>query len=314
MGVEYGEGEASLQRFRPSDTDARLREFVAAYREATNEGRKSARDALTMDDFYTLLTFARRSTVAALRERDPTILRNGIDALTTIDQRRVDPRDHAWAAALVAWASSRVGIDPQAALGEAAELGSPETAELLRRFADDPPDDLNDWGYRLVDGPDGPALVLDDGAEYDPSVDLLRVATAIGAVFEADAYERAEVAVGSDLPDVWLRSGDPEAVARALATVRAGAKVHASLGPDAHRKPDEQSLMAFLVEVTDPASADVLAASASCPDGDALGVAAGQLCCVVIGHSFVMGTKPFETAGALERFREAIRYELDAAQ
>ncbi len=313
-GVAYEAGEASLERFQSSDKDDRIRRFVARYRDEDREGRESQRDALTMDDFYTLLTFARRRMVAALRATDAAILRDGIDALAAIDQRRVDPRDLAWAAALVSWASPRVGLEPRVALREAADLASSETADILSEFADNPPDDLTDWGYRLVDRADGAALVRDDGNEYEPSVDLLAVATAVGAVFEQDAYERAEVTLGADVPDVWLRIGDEEAVARGLATVRAGASVNAELRPDVHRKAEDQMLVAFLVEVGENASAEVLAASASCRDGDALGVAAGRLCCVVIGHSVVMQTAAFETPGALGRFRDAIRRELERAQ
>jgi hypothetical protein len=312
-GVTYGAGEASLEQLQPSHTDARIRQFVAEYRTANAPSRQAIRDALTMDDFYTLLTFARRSTVSAVRAKDPAILRDGVDSLAAIDQQRVDPRDHAWAAALVAWASRHVGLDARTALGQAADLGSPETAEMLRRFAEDPPDDLTGWGYRLVDGADGAALVRDDGREYDPSVDLLAVARAIAAVFVADAYERADVTLGSDLPEVWLRNGDQAAVERALATMRAGASIAAQLASDAHRKPDDQMLAAFLAEVRDAESASVLAASASCPDGDALGVAAGRLCCVVVGHSFVAQTRSFESPGALERFRDAIHRELERA-
>lgn len=310
----YNAEEASLERFQSSETDQRLREFVAGYREAGDGSRQAIRDALTMDDFYTLLTFARRCTVAAVRATDSAILRDGIDALAAIDQERVDPRDHAWAAALVSWASPRVGLDAGAALREAAGLGSPKTAEMLSEFAEDPPYDLTDWGYRLVEGPDGPALVRDDGNDYDATVDLLSVARGIGAVLEGDAYERAEITVGSDLPEVWLRNGDHAVVERALATVRAGATIHADLRADAHDKAEDQMLVAFLTEVEDAGAAEALAGSASCPDGDALGVAVGRLCCVVVGHSFVVETKSFESPGELERFREAIRLDLERAQ
>jgi hypothetical protein len=78
---------------------------------------------------------------------------------------------------------------------------------------------------------------------------------------------------------------------------------------------EDQMLLAFVVETEGSEAADALARAASVPEGgDALGVAAGRLCCVLIGRSFVMESEAFESPGALERFRSAIRRQLERVE
>lgn len=51
-----------------------------------------------MRDFYTVLSYARRAAVRALRSNDAELACRGVAALSVIDENRIDWRDLAWQA------------------------------------------------------------------------------------------------------------------------------------------------------------------------------------------------------------------------
>lgn len=59
-------GALDLHRFVESPVDTAVGEFTASYEKLGSEQAGDIRAALSMDDFYTLLAFARRSVLASL--------------------------------------------------------------------------------------------------------------------------------------------------------------------------------------------------------------------------------------------------------
>lgn len=104
--------ELDLHGFVESPVDGPIRRFVSDYRTRGEEDRARIRCALSMEDFHTLLTFARRCVFASLQQHDGLSLQEGLEALTAIDQDRIDKRDVSQAAALLNWAMRRRGVDP----------------------------------------------------------------------------------------------------------------------------------------------------------------------------------------------------------
>jgi hypothetical protein len=73
-----------------------------------------------------------------------------------------------------------------------------------------------------------------------------------------------------------------------------------------------QQLTVFLAETATEADATRLAGAALPSDWfEALGVAAGRVCCVTVARSWVDGVAPYEGPGALERFREPFTRALE---
>jgi hypothetical protein len=68
-GVAYRR-DLSLLRFTPVPADEFIDAFVDRFQASSREDRARQRSALTMDDFYTLLAYARRTVVRALRSRE----------------------------------------------------------------------------------------------------------------------------------------------------------------------------------------------------------------------------------------------------
>lgn len=301
-------GELSLLRFAPTAKDGLIDEFVDRFADSTGEERARQRSSLTMGDFYTVLNYARRTTVRALRSGDGGAARRGVAALALIDQDRIDWRDLAWQAALLSYAIHRTSGNVTEAFQTAASLADGETATLLSSHADQPVDSLGEWGFSEIQTSAGIGLIQNEGEPYRPGSDLVGIAEAVAAGLEDGTWWLGEPVIGSDLPAVWLGTGTPADLQPAVGSITGCVTLR---GTPADEAPGAraQSMLVFLAETADSRGAGTIAAAAGPGAGSsfaALGVAAGSLCAVVIARSFVQGTPSFETQASLERFRRVL--------
>jgi hypothetical protein len=81
-----------------------------------------------MRDFYTVLSYARRAAVRALRSNDAEVARRGVAALSVIDENRIDWRDLAWQAGILSYALHRISGPVTDAFETAASLADGDTA------------------------------------------------------------------------------------------------------------------------------------------------------------------------------------------
>ena len=241
-------GELDLARFTPSTTDEAIRARLEDWQHLV---AADLRARLTMDDFYTLLAFARRAVVRSLRGDDVEWAEAGAHVLPLISAERVDWRDLAWAAAVVAWELQRTGQRAHAVLMAATRTAEPEAAAILRRFADDPPDNLRDeWGLELVQTPSGLGLAQSEYfAAYEPSADLLAGAISLAEALDADRYLADNLTVAADLPNVWLRGPRHEEASAALERMRGCVSIGGDPRPETGAPPMTQMLTAWIVEM-----------------------------------------------------------------
>lgn len=310
--VSYGGpgGELSLLHFSVVPSDEIIDEFVAGFASRGHDAREAIRARLGMDDLYTLLTYARRTAVRALRSSDHDVAGRGVTALAIIDLDRVDWRDLAWQAGILSWTIGRIGGDIAAAFEAAASLASGETAELLSGRAQSPAAELSDWGFREVRTGDGIGLVEDDNVAYEPASDLIGLAEAVAAGMAGDSWQLSDPMTGSDLPAVWLGGGTQDDTGPALRAITGCVRLRGTPSdqnlPGAHA----QSLLVFLADTGEDAPAASAVARAAGPGpGSAfagIGVAAGTRCAVMIARSFVQGIPSRETQESLERFRDVL--------
>jgi hypothetical protein len=315
--VEYdpATGALDLHRWVESDVDAAVGAFVSSYLAMSAEEAAETRAALTMDDFYTLLAFARRSALASLRGQAEPSLRGGLAAVSAVALERLDFRDAQAAAELVAWAMARAGIDHAAELRRLKAHQEEALSEALRPLADRPASELGPGPWRCVESGGNPVLAWDGFfGPYQPTLDVVRAATAVGDVLERDVYRVTDLQVAVELPDVWLTRAGGEEVGRALEGLSACLSVGTRLDPAATRRAEDQQLTVFLAEAaTGPNAATVAGAAVSTKSFEALGVACGRACCVVVARSFVKGVRSYERPGTLERFREPVTVALREA-
>ena len=97
-------------------------------------GRSRLRDSASMDDFYTLLSFSRRSAVFAMRDRKTEHVIDGLTAVAMIEQSRIDFRDALVALSLLHHAARAIGANVDDLFGKASSLAEPKMSELIQGF------------------------------------------------------------------------------------------------------------------------------------------------------------------------------------
>lgn len=296
--VEYPSKASVLWRWVDAPQDAPVWTFVRAYTRAIDHAR--VRSSLTMDDFYTLITFAQRCVLAALRNEDPAAVEAAFDALSAIDLTRVDRRDVVVTASLAFYAARRVELDPEEVLVGAVRRAEQQVGEILDQAATQESDLAWDGGYHEVATPAGSVLV--ESGDKSSADDLLTLALGVAELVQNDGiYEVDGVAMTSELPAVWLGGNTDIDHVR----LRGCVKVHAE--PSGVRFRD--FLLVFMAETEHERDAEAIAAAAVGPGRAGtvrLGIAVGRRCVVVISTS-VVGEPCVEDAKSLARFDAPIR-------
>jgi len=306
-------GELDLARFSPNATDDSIRAWLESW-PRSHDSTEDVRALLTMDDFYTLLTFVQRSTVRSLRDDSAEWVEAAVVALPLIACDRVDWRDLSVAAAMTAWALQRNGQDVFVVLNEAASFADEQAAEILHRFAGEAPASLADWGYEVVQTGAGPGLAHTNYAAYQPSIDLTTAALAIADVLDADRYLADRIAVAAELPDVWCRGPQLDSARAALERMPACVTVGADPRPETGASPMTQMLAIWIAEMASASDANALAEAARAASGDHARIAFhdGPLCCVLVARSVQVGTAALEDQGTIGRLEPALRAALSS--
>lgn len=305
VGYDPGRGELSLADFALSPADDILGQFIeqAAGRDAAGLAR--IRAALTMGDFYTLLTFARRRAVAALREGGAGAARSGLGALTLIDAERIDWRDAVVAAALLSYALGQASADAPAAFRSAAAAAEPQMTQVLTRFADDPVTSLDPWRMRQIATADGAALIEDDGEPYAPTIDLLALSRAIAALISGEVWQVGQVTTGARVAAAWLAAGDPAAAGHALSRARACVSMTGWIASETRATIPSQHLLIYALQAASAADAAVITAAAARDPRSGIAtlrVHAGPLAVIMIARSVRHGVPSREDDHTLQRF------------
>src|SRR5262249_48602062 len=196
-----------------------------------DQTRTAMRAAISMEEFYTLLTFAHRAAVFAIREQSADWAVDGLTAVTMIEAERVDWRDILVALGLLHHAATRVGLDADQVFRKMSALAEPGTAELIQGFSERPQSDkqLREWGYEEVETDERIGLIEGGFGRTKPAYDLIAIAGEIADHLAADKYRPSFVDFGERMPDVWLESRDNTALDKAQRAFRTGVSISAEL-------------------------------------------------------------------------------------
>jgi hypothetical protein len=303
-------GKLTCFTFMPSPVDRIVHDLARTFASAETDERERIRSSLAMRDFYTIISYARRMTVEALRQGDPSPALSGITALAMIDRERLDWRDLSWAAGLVSFALVTTSEDARRPFVEMASLAERGTAEVLLKHADSPTTNLRSWGFRVVETTDGPGLISDEGKRYEPTVDLIRLSENWANRIEEDGVWRVdEPAAGSNLPKVWLRRGYGQ-LDLALDSLLGCVSLRGYMPNSTSSIQSEQMLLTFVAQTTSAHGANTIGLAAGPSTNGSFvgfGLAHRTLCAVVISRSVVQGVQGLETTVSIERFRTVLR-------
>lgn len=311
---DFWKGEYNLLDPHPSPLDEQIRALCHRFLEAQAAERKAIRSVLSMEDFYTLMTFASRSAVFALRENNLDYAADGMIAMAIVERDRVDYRDIPLHLCLPYHAANRIGRNAyQLFLKITEQTGGPIQGEvvseevLAKRFR------IQDSGYDEVTTKYGIGFCHHEYSDYNPTYDLLRMAVDIAELFTADKYQLDYITLGQDLPSVWLQRARDPRLDGALEASKAGISIYAKPRPEAHPSYEYQSLNTWLLELEDEASARTL--QEICGEVwnagyGIIGVSAGRLFCAVIQSAWHVGVSTYETTESLSRFSDGITHIL----
>jgi hypothetical protein len=282
VGVRYPVAAMSLWRWWDAPEDDVVTAMLARCAKADQAERTALRDTLTVEDFFTLVTYAQRCVLAALRAQDAERVAQGWAALALIDlDRCADPRDVWMAARLVRYATDRIAADPEAATRQALDQAHPDTAELLAEImADEEPDLTQDCGMREVHTAGGPILVDDDDDPYLPNADLVEIALRLTAVLAEHGYTHAGITVATAIGQHWLADVMTGPVRIATSALTGCVSVHADPADDR-----SNALLVFVGEAATPDDATMIAtrmATTKVADSPILGRCSGRLCAVLV--------------------------------
>jgi hypothetical protein len=245
-----------------------------------------------------------------MRDNDVQQVVDGLTAIAMMDRERMDFRDMLVAMSLLHHAAVVIGADPADLFERVAVLAEPSTSDLMLGFLKRSPegrDIQQSWGYTAVETDAGPGFVGWGFKAYRSTYPLDRIAFALEELLRQDKYLPTDVTLATDLPAVWLSSGDASALGSALAAIRAVVTVGGQLRAAGSRTSPEQMLLIFLVEVSDEAAAASLMRLAEAKEKRSADVAMaaareGRVFCLAVEESTVQGGSPIETATSMQRF------------
>jgi hypothetical protein len=277
-------------------------------------GRSRLRGSTSMDDFYTLLSFSRRSAVFAMRDRKIEHVVDGLTAVAIIEQSRIDFRDALGALSLLYHAARVIGADVDGLFGKASSLAEPKMSELIQGFlkrSEDQRDIQKSWGYTVVETKAGPGFVGWGFESYQPSYRLDQIGLALAQLLKRDKYQPVTVTLASDLPAVWLSSVDDTTLKRALTTIRGAVTINADLRPQEFPDYKHQALMIFLAELDNETTAGTLLRlsrekEARLKNFAMVAVNQDRLFCLAVARSIMAGKPSFETQASMQRFSAGI--------
>jgi hypothetical protein len=305
---DFWRGETYLINPAPSALDSKLRELCRSFAKGGAVSRAKTRASISMDEFYTLLTFSKRAAVFGIRERNASWLIDGLTALSMIELDRVDFRDALVSISLLHHSAVKIGQNANQLLSDAAALSESKVSGLIKDFIKRPSEDKvlrAKWGYDEVETRDGIGFIGWEFNVYNPTYDLKKIALELAEYITADKYQPDLVSIATDLPDYWLKTKDSLSLDKSLLAVRGGATISGKLRQNEHPDHESQMFNVILVEVSDESVAKTLlelSEKKKHPDYCMLGLAEGKLFCLIVARSFDRDKKAFETSDSLARF------------
>jgi hypothetical protein len=310
---ESGDYDFAAVTERPLDRE--LQTLVRAFKASSSETRVDSRRRISMDEQYTLIHFAKRSSVLALQQKSIVRCEDGLLALAMIDETRIDPRDASWAVGFLAHAIDTLRADREHVADQLVTLATPGMAKILMRVGEG--SRLSDWGYvQIHTANGGVGLVRSGFAPYEPTIDMTALALRLAATLQRGRYI-AEPELGAELPDVWFDKANRARAEQLLKTSRAGIAVHGTLRRAYTTNPLAQQFVQWVVEMSSAEDANALVqyvgVNARLDSRFVIGLASGRLFSLLVAGSSMQGVASFESAESLAAIEKETRAALHEA-
>lgn len=294
-------GDYDLAAVTERALDQELQGLVRAFKRWTPEKRAVARTGITMDEQYTLIHFAKRCSVLALKEKSTARSEDGLLALAMIDETRIDPRDGAWAVGLLAHAIEVTGSDRERLVSEAAALATPAMARIVMGASKG--SRLSEWGYTQIQTKNGDVGLMRSGfGRYEPTIDMAGLALRLAASLQRGRYV-ADPELAAEVPAVWFEKSHRSRAEQLLKKALGGISVNGKLRQAYSDKPFAQQFVQWVVEMPTAEEARTLVeyvgVNTRLGSRFVTGVASGRLFSLLVAGSAMEGVDSFETPESL---------------
>ena len=177
--------DGDLCDLQPVSVDEGLQAFCAVFAGSDAAERVRIRASLSLEEFYTLLTFAKRSAVWHCEKKRLSHVKAGLTAIVMIDRKRVDFRDVSVAMGLLFAAAERIGERYDDIVSTVAEMAEPGESKLMKDILQYPAVSrtFQAKGFLEVNGENGPGLVTWCFGKYKPTLPLYEIAKKLGWCF-----------------------------------------------------------------------------------------------------------------------------------
>ena len=310
---ESGDYDLASVTERPLDKD--LQALVRAFKTWSPDKRAENRRGISMDEQYTLIHFAKRSSLIALREKSIGRCKDGLLALAMVDETRIDPRDGAWAVGLLAHAIDATAADRERLVNEVASLATPGMGKILRRATER--SQLSEWGYTQIQTENGGVGLVQSGfASYEPTLDMSGLALRLAGNLQRGRYI-ADPELAAEVPPVWFAKTHRENAEHLLKRARAAISVKGTLRKAYTDKPFAQQFVQWVVEMPTAEEANTLVeyvgVNTRLGGRFVTGVANGRLFSLLVAGSSMEGVASFETPESLASIANETRALLQEA-
>jgi len=260
-------------------------------------------------DGYTLLWFAQRSAVFAMRERSAERIVDGVMAVAMIDSSNVDFRDVTGPLRALRCAAQAIGADVDSAFEKGASLADPKqrtSFEALRKRPEN-----EDWcrfsGVAIVQTKSGPGFVARGFKPYRPTCRLDEAGVAFARLVEGDRYQSSQIMRESEIQPFWLSGTGDWTLKRVLQRVVATVTVSADLRPGNGADWLHQHLLIMVAELEDERAARSILTLAVKKQRrrnnfEMFAVGEGRLFCLFTGRCVLFGGTNYETRESILRF------------
>ena len=278
-----------------NELDNQLFKLATELEQSSPTQRDNIQASMSSETSWTLVIFATRAAVFALRDEDPDKVRASFTMLA-MALRRNDPRDIINAASKILYVAARLGVAVPTSLRDEVARSDLHVQQMIgKRFEKEADEYLNPRSFREIQTRFGIGLVDRDRAPFEPESDLLEGAIEIVELVKSDKFYSSVSATIDSRKVHQPNRGAFSLVAR----------------PDRDAHPDMRHQMFHmrLIEFPDEATLNQGQSLMGKANSSAvnLKVSYQNLLFTAVARSFVKGVENVETNESLQRFAEPVQ-------
>ena len=305
-------GEQSLINPNENELDASIASLGKRYEVSDAPEQTAIRGSLSKANIYTLLAFAKRSVLFAMRKNEPAYLRNAFTAVAMIETDKCDYRDILVTFSFLNHGAIRLNMDATQLFEKTSGMATTETAGLLTGFSKEAAAGKSlgvMGGYSEIETPYGAAFVTTRYNKYQPEYNLASILFKISDIVYTDKYSRGQLSIGDKLEPIWLSATDNPNIRAILSRADGCASLTSYLKEEFEPADHLQSLLIYLAAFKEQKDVETLVnhANGTIPKSfSRLCIGEGNLLFIAIQRAVRDGIPDAETNESLQRFGESI--------